>query len=159
METKKQIPINFSAKQKSKITNHLTATHNGEPIKMCQIYLPTKMFRPADIDFGTDSHGIDRNERRAYINMPNNMIFNDKKNEERLYTYLDPSRVYKIHFNGEPIGTPDLDGKMQYDKPDVLEVNAMDIAHIFSGNKVLSKTKDNPKEENKEITAKQEISK
>ena len=48
---------------------------------------------------------------------------------------------------------------MQYDKPDVLEVNAMDIAHIFSGNKVLSKTKDNPKEENKEITAKQEISK
>ena len=146
-EKKKLMPINFSAKQKNEVSDHRTAKDkDGNPLKMCKIYLPSKDFRPADIDFGIDSQGIDRNERKGYINMPENAVFTDKRNPERMYTYLDPKRTYKIHFNGKPVGEPTLEGNLTFDKPKIVEAKAEDIVKIFSGRKERTKKQENTKQ-------------
>ena len=58
-------------------------------------------YRPKDVDLGVDSNGIDRNERKGYINVPDRHIFVDKKREGRLYTYLSDDRnVLHVHEQG-----------------------------------------------------------
>ena len=66
---------------------------------MRKIYIPSQEYRPKDVDLGVDSNGIDRNERKGYINVPDRHIFVDKKREGRLYTYLSDDRKVKINFS------------------------------------------------------------
>ena len=46
---------------------------------MRKIYIPSQEYRPKDVDLGVDANGIDRNERKGYINVPDRHIFVDKK--------------------------------------------------------------------------------
>lgn len=128
---KRLFVINFSEKQKGEISNHRTyKDKDGNPLKMCKIYIPSKDFR--DVSFGIDKNGIDRDERRAYINLPNNAVFKDKVKEGRMYTYLDEKRQYKIHFVGRPTGEAPLDGKVPFDKPEPIIVSAEELMKLYS---------------------------
>ena len=61
--------------------------------------LPSELFRPTSTDFGVDSHGINRNERLAYLNVPWDMIKHDKIDEKKRYFYLNREN-YNIQFKG-----------------------------------------------------------
>ena len=129
---KRLFAINFSTKQKGEISDHRTyKDKDGNPLKMCKVYIPSKDFR-SDISFGIDKNGIDRDERRAYINLPNNAVFEDKVREGRMYTYLDEKRQYKIHFVGRPTGEAPLDGKVPFDKPEPVIVSAEELMKLYS---------------------------
>ena len=151
-ERKKLHAINFSIKQKGEVTNHRTALDRfGEPLKMCKIYVPSKEYRPSDFQFDIDSQGIDRSMRKAYLNFPNNAVFVDKANQNRLYTYLDEQRTYKIHFNGQPVGEPGIDGKIEFDKPEPVEVSAQDLVKIFGGRREREKAEEKISKEKKPV--------
>ena len=121
---------------------------------MRKIYIPSQEYRPKDVDLGVDANGIDRNERKGYINVPDRHIFVDKKREGRLYTYLSDDRNVKINFSGEKTGRI-KNGKPQYDSPEPLEMSAKDFVHLYDGiarekNKDKTVTKNKTKEINKE---------
>lgn len=149
MKKKKLFAINFSSKQKGEVTNHRTVKDKEEnPLKMCKVYIPSKDYRPQDISFGIDSNGIDRDDRTAYINLPNNAVFNDKNREGRMFTYLDEKRDYKIHFVGKPTGEqPTLDGKVPFDKPETVTVSAEQLMKLYS-NGSINREKNNKSIEN-----------
>lgn len=93
--TAKRYPLNISEKQVSKPREHTggkTDIKTGKPMMMRKIYIPSQEYRPKDVDLGVDANGIDRNERKGYINVPDRHIFVDKKREGRLYTYLSDDR-------------------------------------------------------------------
>lgn len=88
--TAKRYPLNISEKQVSKPREHTGGKidiKTGKPMMMRKIYIPSQEYRPKDVDLGVDANGIDRNERKGYINVPDRHIFVDKKREGRLYTY------------------------------------------------------------------------
>ena len=98
--TAKRYPLNISEKQVSKPREHTggkTDIKTGKPMMMRKIYIPSQEYRPKDVDLGVDSNGIDRNERKGYINVPDRHIFVDKKREGRLYTYLSDDRKVFVH--------------------------------------------------------------
>ena len=107
---KRLFAVNFSTKQKGEISDHRTyKDKDGNPLKMCKVYI-----------------------RRAYINLPNNAVFEDKVREGRMYTYLDEKRQYKIHFVGRPTGEAPLDGKVPFDKPEPVIVSAEELMKLYS---------------------------
>ena len=115
--TAKRYPLNISEKQVSKPREHTGGKidiKTGKPMMMRKIYIPSQEYRPKDVDLGVDANGIDRNERKGYINVPDRHIFVDKKREGRLYTYLSDDRNVKINFSGEKTGRI-KNGKPQYD--------------------------------------------
>lgn len=155
--TAKRYPLNISEKQVSKPREHTggkTDIKTGKPMMMRKIYIPSQEYRPKDVDLRVDSNGIDRNERKGYINVPDRHIFVDKKREGRLYTYLSDDRKVKINFSGEKTGRI-KNGKPQYDSPEPLEMSAKDFVHLYDGiarekNKDKTVTKNKTKEINKD---------
>lgn len=137
----KKYAINFSEKQISKPRKHTAGKIDittGKPLMMCKLYIPSKEYRPADIDLGTDSNGIDRNERKGYINIPYHNVYKDKNKEGRLFVYFDSERPLKINFAGEKTGRT-VNYKPEYDSPEPLQLTAEEFVHLYDGAK---RTKD-----------------
>ena len=136
--TAKRYPLNISEKQVSKPREHTGGKidiKTGKPMMMRKIYIPSQEYRPKDVDLGVDANGIDRNERKGYIN-------------------LSDDRNVKINFSGEKTGRI-KNGKPQYDSPEPLEMSAKDFVHLYDGiarekNKDKTVTKNKTKEINKE---------
>lgn len=153
----KRYPINFSDKQVSKPHEHTGGVidkKNGKPLLMVKLYIPSKDYRPKDVDFGIDQNGIDLNERKGYINLPFHNVFKDKTKEGRMYTYLPDDRKVKINFVGEKTGKI-VNGKPEFDQPEKLELDAKEFAHLYDGverTKAKDKSKEKASEQTKEKT-------
>lgn len=168
METKentvKRFGLNFSEKQVSKPREHTGGkidTVTGKPLLMRKLYIPSKDYRPKDVDLGIDSNGIDRNERKGYINIPAHNIYKDKNKQGRLFTYLSEDRTVKVNFSGEQTGRF-VNGKPEYDSPEILEMSAKDFAHMYDGverAKAKENVKEKASEKNKEQTKQNSIKK
>ena len=127
--------INFSSKQVSKPREHTGGkidVTTGKTMLFRKLYIPSKEYRPNDIDLGVDSNGIDRNERKGYINIPDHLIYQDKRKEGRMYTYFNSDREIKINFSGEKTDRM-VNGKPEYDSPEPLVMSAKEFAHLYDG--------------------------
>lgn len=98
---------------------------NGKLLKMRIVMLPSELYRPDNTDFGIDSHGIDRNERLAYLNVPWDMIKHDKNNENKRFFYLNRDS-YNIQFCGRVLD----DGSIE--KIDCVNVTAQELERLFN---------------------------
>lgn len=126
MSEEKRLAIVFSKNQCSQRPSfHRTyRDKNGKPLKMRIVMLPSEIYRP-EINFGIDSHGIDRNDRMAYLNVPWDMIKHDKVNENRRYFYLNREN-YNIQFKGR------IKSNGQIEKIDCISVSAEELENIFN---------------------------
>lgn len=154
----KRYGLNFSEKQLSKPQPHsrLLDNQTGKPIMMCKLYIPGKDYRPKDVDLGIDSNGIDRNERKGYINIPEKYTYKDMKKPGRMFAYFDDDRVIRIHFNGEKTGKM-INFKPEYDKVEPLDISAKDFIHLYDGaekNKEINTSKEKTTEPKKQINRK-----
>ncbi|MCR1960779.1 hypothetical protein CWE04_04965 [Thomasclavelia cocleata] len=126
MENNK-LAIVFSNKQCSqKPSYHRTyKDREGKRLKMRLVMLPSELFRPTGTDFGVDSHGINRNERLAYLNVPWDMIKHDKNDDNKRYFYLN-RESYNIQFKGRA----KEDGSEE--RIDCLNVTAKELENLFN---------------------------
>lgn len=153
--------INFSSKQVSKPREHTGGkidVTTGKTMLFRKLYIPSKEYRPDDIDLGIDSNGIDRNERKGYINIPDHLIYQDKRKDGRMYTYFNSDRQVKINFSGEKTGRM-INGKPEYDSPEPLVMNAKEFAHIYDGkpreqSRMTARNQDKEKQQTKQMNIK-----
>ena len=126
MTEEKRLAIVFSKNQCSQRPSfHRTyRDKNGKPLKMRIVMLPSEIYRP-EINFGIDSHGINRNDRMAYLNVPWDMIKHDKTNENKRYFYLNREN-YNIQFKGR------IKSNGQIEKIDCFNVTAEELENIFN---------------------------
>lgn len=126
MSEEKRLAIVFSKNQCSQRPSfHRTyRDKNGKPLKMRIVMLPSEIYRP-EINFGIDSHGIDRNDRMAYLNVPWDMIKHDKANENKRYFYLNREN-YNIQFKGR------IKSNGQIERIDCFNVTAEELENIFN---------------------------
>lgn len=126
MTEEKRLAIVFSKNQCSQRPSfHRTyRDKNGKPLKMRVVMLPSEIYRP-EINFGIDSHGINRNDRMAYLNVPWDMIKHDKTNENKRYFYLNREN-YNIQFKGR------IKSNGQIEKIDCFNVTAEELENIFN---------------------------
>lgn len=126
MDEEKRLAVVVSKNQCSqKPSYHRTyRDREGNRLKMRVVYLPSSLYRP-DIDFGVDSHGIDRNNRMAFLNVPWNMIKHDRSDDSKRYFYLN-RESYNIQFKGRIKS----DGTIE--KVDCLNVSAKELENIFN---------------------------
>ena len=154
--------INFSSKQVSKPREHTGGkidVTTGKTMLFRKLYIPSKEYRPNDIDLGVYSNGIDRNERKGYINIPDHLIYQDKRKEGRMYTYFNSDRQIKINFSGEKTGRV-VNGKHEYDSPEPLVMSAKEFAHLYDGKaRVQSRTTDKKQDREKQQTKQMNINK
>lgn len=149
--TEKNLAIVFDKNQCSKKPAYHRSYRdkNGKLLKMRIVMLPSELYRP-DIDFGTDSHGINRNERLAYLNVPWDMIKHDKNNDNKRFFYLNRDS-YNIQFRGRILD----DGTVE--KIDCINVTAKELEHIFNWSRkkenvktIQNRLKNSEKSSNKE---------
>lgn len=126
MSEEKRLAIVFSKNQCSQRPSfHRTyKDKNGKPLKMRVVMLPSEIYRP-EINFGVDSHGIDRNDRMAYLNVPWDMIKHDKAKEDKRYFYLNREN-YNIQFKGR------IKSNGQIERIDSFNVTAEELENIFN---------------------------
>jgi hypothetical protein len=132
---KTYVPISFSRKQIVETSEHsdpnVLDKVTGKRAKIAKIIIVSPEKRK-NITFGEDANGINRDERGAYIQIPEGFIKTDSKNEDRCYIYLSTSREYTIHFFSKQIGTDKETGKPLYDSPESIKgLSVKDIRGCF----------------------------
>ncbi len=132
---KTYVPISFSKKQIIEVSEHsdpnVLDKVTGERAKIAKIIIVSPDKRK-NITFGEDVNGINRDERGAYIQIPEGFIKTDTKKEDRCYIYLSADREYTIHFFSKQIGTDKETGKPLYDAPESVKgLSVKDIRGCF----------------------------
>lgn len=126
MENNKLAIVFLSKQCSQKPSYHRTyKDREGKRLKMRIVMLPSELFRPASTDFGVDSHGINRNERLAYLNVPWDMIKHDKIDEKKRYFYLNREN-YNIQFKGR------IKEDGSEERIDCLNVTAEELENLFN---------------------------
>lgn len=137
--------ITFSDKSIKEIKEHSDPRRidfvTKERLKIATIYLPTKEYR--NHHFEPDKNGIERDGRKATINIANSAIKdNINKNTGKLdghYVYLKPEWQYKVNFESKM--QKDENGNKQYDKPEPVYLTGNELQQIFKDSHRIAREK------------------
>lgn len=111
---------------------------NGEPVPMVHVELPSfekrqKIHGENVTMFGPDRNGINRDERRAYIQVPAAKVYDtkqgrkDSKGRSKMKViYIDNNAArFNVYFHGEMIA----DGR--FDRPETANVDLKELQRLF----------------------------
>ena len=140
-----------------------------KPLKMYRIFLPSANHR--ELQFQPDENGIDRNSRKAYIQVPRDAVYNTKFRRRKVMFMNYPTSTWTVYFeserlrdsNNRPIFTPD--GKHQFDKPKPIKIGVKEMMKVFDTSLVKKKDREEKvqtsgnKTTQKELTKEKEINK
>lgn len=136
--------ITFSDKAIKEIKEHSDPTRidsvTNERLQIATIYLPTKEYR--NHHFEPDKNGIERDGRKAMINIVNSAIRDNLDENGKLqghYVYLKPDRRYKVYFESKMQKSED--GTSVYDRPEPVYLTGNELQQIFKDSRRIAREK------------------
>ncbi len=144
-EKSKKFYVTFSKNQIARIYDHSEKKdRDGKPLKVANIYIPTKDFRYHR--FGKDENGIDRDERAAYWTTLTAKIKSEKGlgDEQaggiKRFVYLDSKnpdeKHYTIHFKSE---MNEVTG--EWDQPQSVKLSSRDLMNLYGEQRTIAREK------------------
>lgn len=137
-------------------------TADGQPVPMVHVELPSEEKRKkihgdkAHV-FGVDKGGIDRDQRRAYIQVPAAKVYDvskgakDNKGRSKMKViYIeDKDARFNVYFHGQK--TPDG----RFDKPEKANIGVKELQHLFPATREQVKALRSQKEKTKKMESPQ----
>lgn len=148
-----------SGRHEKYIFNHtkLKDSKTGEPIKMVRVLLPSASHR--ELQFEHDSNGIDRNSRKAYIQVPLDAIKDTKIMRLKVLYLTCPKSTFTVYFEAEKNRDRSSEKFGSFDKPEKIVLNIKDVQKIWPTSlksKVVEKIASKAKKQEKENNVKKE---